>query len=237
MNKRVAVGIIVLTAGWALIIAGFLMFFPKVVDERHIYLNMVVSCLIFGSLCFDFFRPLVALDVDQPKEVGSLGPRWFFTYGYVLFALIVMIVSYSEQLSFSLSVMIHAVLLFIFIIGIIMCINVADKVAEVAAEENAKLDGRETIRRELRRLVDEASLTNGLPENVTSQLREIQESARFITPSDTADARDYEAEIVRIADDIRFALANYSMNEDCVKTDIARIRLALENRKKCLSRR
>jgi len=237
MNKRVIISSFILIFGWALIIAGFLLFYPRDIDERLMYLNMVVSCLLFGSICFDFFRPLIALNVDQPKQVGSLGIRWFFTYGYVLFALIVMVVTHKEKFSFSESVMIQAGLLFIFLIGIVWSIYAADKVEEVAAEEKAKLDGRETIRRALHRLVDEASLTNGIPMDVMNQIRELQETTRFITPSDLSEARDYEAEIVRIADDIRFALNNYSMNEVNIKSNMARLKLALENRKGCLSRR
>jgi hypothetical protein len=99
-------------------------------------LNIVVSTIIYGLFFIDILTTWINLGDKSQKKVGSLGLRWVFTWVYAILAIATMLVcNVAYDYSFSWQVIIHAILLFLLLFGIIGALTASDKVKEVYDKE------------------------------------------------------------------------------------------------------
>ena len=225
--------------GVAIIVIAFVVLGKDKIADDVLVLDTVVSVIVYSLFFIDVLVPWVDFGDPSQRRVGNLGIRWFFTIIYDIAAIGFMVYclmyQQPEPVSFKVQIIVQAVLLFLLLMGLMFAKGSEEKVAEVHAEEREKLDNRDYVKRVLSQLNNEATLANGLPDDVRKQISDLADDARFMAPNNADEAADLDNQIVSASESIRVALADYEMNKDDIARNIALCQNLLQRRKGLLS--
>ena len=235
MDTKKILSFIALLGGEAIIIAAFLLFRGSLATDILV-LNIVVSSVIYGLLFLDILVPWINLNDKQGKKVGSLGVRWLFTWLYAIAAIAVMLVgNLACEWSFALQIIIHCVLLFFLILGLVASLHSGDKVQEVYQQETFNRNGINEMKTAIRDLKDKMNGLPNLPEYFIRKINTLEDSLRFISPTENAEAHGLEEQYIRVINDIAFAITNYSMNEEAIGSNLKKAERIYQSRKSIYS--
>ncbi|AGY54593.1 hypothetical protein BRDCF_p1966 [Bacteroidales bacterium CF] len=235
MDTKKIVSFIVLLGGEAIIIAAFILFRGSLAPDVLV-LNIVVSSVIYGLFFLDILVPWINLNDKQGKKVGSLGVRWLFTWLYAIAAIAVMLVgNLACEWSFALQIIIHCVLLFFLILGLVASLHSGDKVQEVYQQETFNRNGINEMKTAIRDLKDKMNDLPNLPEYFIRKINTLEDSLRFISPTENAEAHGLEQQFIRVINDIAFAISNYSMNEEAIGSNLKKAERIYQIRKSIYS--
>ena len=204
---------------------------PYPIPTRVRILDIGVLSIIIWMIGYDFFRPLVNLVVKNPPEIGSLGIRWYGQYLYLMTAVGFGIAGVAFDIPFVYQLLGQVAILGILLLTYYFAIHAANKVTQAAKEEERLLAGRQLMHTAVRQIQDEIAVSSNLPEYFRTQISQINESMRFISPCGNADAVSYEKQFAEIAQRIVIAMSDFNMNEEAIKKDLLRLQRVLENRK------
>ncbi|MDE5690391.1 MAG: hypothetical protein K2I38_06860 [Duncaniella sp.] len=221
--------------GEAILIAGFCLFGHRLPDNVY-YLDLIISSVIYILLFLNFARPMVRLDDESGSDVGSLGISWTFTGWYAVLSVICMIAMPYCDLEFKYQLIAQAILLFFLLMGIIFSRESGSKVAEVYHREKSMTDGMDNVRRQMRAVLDTLAETRNVPAPVRQRIDRINESLRYISPSDNPEAEGLETLMAESLADINRALADVELNRSLIDSRLSRTERCCENRKKLFSR-
>jgi hypothetical protein len=84
-------------------------------------------------------------------------------------------------------------------------------------------------------LKDKINDTANLPENFIQRINSLEENLRFISPSDSSEAHNLERSFVETLNEIKFAVSNYSMNEEQIRNNLNKLERIYQNRKNIYS--
>ena len=235
MNTKKTLWWLLLLFGEAILITAFILFRGNTPDNI-LTLNIIVSSLIYGLIFLNYQIPWIDLKDKSQKQIGALGISWFFTWFYAILAVAAMLLSnLTFELLFSTQLIIHAVLLFFLFIGIWLSSRAADKVKDVYEQETSNRNGIIEMKTEMRCLKDKINESNGLPANFTQRIDELEENLRFISPSDNSEAYNLERSFIDALNEIKFAISDYSMNEERIENNLKKLERIYKNRKEIYS--
>ncbi|MDR1340988.1 MAG: hypothetical protein LBK58_13190 [Prevotellaceae bacterium] len=234
MDAKKILSWIALFIGEAIIIAAFILFRGSLTDSILV-LDIIVSSIIYSLFFVDILVPWFDLGDKSQKKVGSLGLRWFFTLFYAFAAIATMLVCHSYDCSLETQILCHCVLIFFLILGFVASLHSSGKVRQVYQQETSNRKGILEMKKAVTNLKDRMSGLSGLPENVIDRISVLEESLRFISPSENAEAHSLEQQFVRVIDDISFAVSNYSMNEEAIASNLKKLERIYQNRKNIYS--
>lgn len=177
------------------------------------------------------FIRLVDINKNQPRQIATLGVRWYFVGLYAILSIIVMILGFHYEWSSFLQGCLQVGCLMIIILGMAAAGHAGDQVEIIAKEESDMLAGRSSMSTALQQLKDELTLTTNVPLFVTNQVEDFSGRLRFISPNNSIEAKALEQQFCELCDNIRFSLTNVAMNEDAIKTNLSRMDITLNNRK------
>jgi len=226
---------LLLLFGEALIIAAFIVFRGETADNIFI-LNIIVSSVIYASFFVDILVPWVDFNDKSQKQIGSLGLRWFFVFFYALFAIATMICSGIYNLPFATQLIIHGILFFLFLLGLLSAIHSRDKVEQVYEKETENRSRIIEMKDAMRNLKDRMNHIDGLPGAFKRKIDTLEEDLRFISPSNNREAHELETSFVRIINDIGFAVSDFSMNQEKIEGDLKNLERIYQNRKNIYSK-
>lgn len=235
MDIKKILSIIALLGGEAIIIAAFLLFRGSLPIDIFV-LNIVVSSIVYGLFYLDILVPWIKLNDKAGRKVGSLGVRWFITWFYSVLAISIMLVgNITYGWSFSLQIIIHSVLFFLLILGIIASLHSGDKVQEVYQQEAFNRNGINEMKDAMRGLKDEMNDLSNLPEYFISKINTLEDNLRFISPTENPEAYILEKQFISVIKNIEFAISNYSMNEDSIGSNLKKAERIYQNRRNIYS--
>lgn len=235
MDTKKILSWIALIGGEAIIIAAFTLFGSKLANDIFV-LNILISSLIYGLFFVDVLVPWVDLSDKSQKKIGSLGLRWFFTWLYAIAAISVMVLgNVAFEWSFSLQIIIHSILLFLLILGFVASITSSDKVKEVYKQETLNRSGIIEMKNAMRNLKDKITDLSSLPDSFITRVNTLEESLRFISPSNSNEAYDLEHNFTNTIHEITIAVSNYSMNEEKIENNLNKAERIYQNRKSIYS--
>ena len=235
MNKRTIISLIILLIGEALIIAGFIHFWPEDKDQAVMVIDIIATSLIWILLSYDMFIPLVDISKKQPRQIATLGVRWYFVATYGFLAFLVMVLGYYYDWSAFLQGFLQVICLMVIIGGMAAASHAGDQVERVAIQEEDKLAGRASMSMAIQQLKDELTMTPNASIFIKNKVDDFTERMRFITPNNSFEAKSLEQQFCELCDTVRFALNNVEMNEEAIKANLTKMELTLNNRKKLLS--
>ncbi len=234
MDTKKVLSWIALLLGEAIIIAAFILFRGNMPDNILV-LNTIVTNIIYGLFFIDILIPWVDLDDESQKKIGSLGVRWFFTSLYFIGAIVVIILAnVVYDWTFSLQIIIHGILFFVLLVGFAAAFHSSDKVGEVYGKETVNRNGINEMKTAMRNLKGKM---NGLelPVYFINQINILEENIRFISPTNTQEGQELERTFAKTANEIAYAMPNFSMNEEAIKINIKKLEITIHNRKQVYS--
>lgn len=235
MDTKKILSFIALLCGEAIIITAFILFRGSLATDI-LLLNIIVSSVIYGLFFLDILVPWIDLNDKSGKKVGSLGAQWFFTGLYAITAIAVILIgNLAFEWSFALQMIIHCVLLFFLILGLVTSLQSGDKVQEVYNQETFNRNGINEMKKAMRDLKDKMNDFPNLPGYFIRKINTLEDSLRFISPTENAEAHGLEQQFIRIINDIAFAIPNYSMNEEAIGSNLKKAERIYQNRKNIYS--
>jgi hypothetical protein len=220
--------------GEAIIIAAFVIFGENTPDDILV-LNIVVCSLVYGLFFCNFRAPWIDLKDKSQKQIGAIGLSWFTIWYYAIAAVIFMLATNLFELSFTFQFITHCVLLFFLFLGLLLSRHSADKVAEVYHEQTATRSGILEMKKAMLALKDKISDTAGLPDSFVRKVNSLEESLRYISPTDNGEAYELESSFVETIESIRFALQDYSLNAEQIESNLKKCERLYQNRKNIYS--
>jgi len=235
MNTKNIFSWLLLLFGEAIIITAFILFRGSIANDI-LTLNIVVASVIYCSFFIDILVPWINFQDKSHSRAGSLGIRWFATWLYAASAVIAMICgNFIFNLAFTTQLIIHCILFFLFLLGLLAAFHSSDKVREVYEQEMANRNGINEMKAAVRKLKDKINDTNDLPENFISRINTFENNLRFISPANSQEAYELEDSFVATINDISFAIANFSMNEERIESNLKKLERIYQNRKNIYS--
>ena len=221
---------VLLVFGAAIIVSAELLFCGNLENEvltLDIVVSMIAWLVLFAGIGF----PWIDLDDPAQKRVGSLGVFWYSSSFYVLLAIAWMVIGAQLDLPFKIQLIVHLVLLFGLAVGLTMALRSSEKVGEVYEKEERERRGVTDVRSALAALKESTFNAKNLPEEVVDRITKMCEEARFVSPSNNAEAHRIEDELVHLLPEISSAFFNYEMNAEAIQSKLARCERLLSNRK------
>jgi hypothetical protein len=127
--------------GEAILVAGFILLRGESPDNV-LMMNIVVASIVYFLIFYGFRTPWIDLRDKSGRQVGSMGIKWFTIGVYALFAVAGIVCSYLiEALAFTTLLIIHCVLIFFMLLGLLAARHAEDKVQEVYRQQSNSPDG------------------------------------------------------------------------------------------------
>ncbi len=226
-----AMRIFITLLGYGLIIGGFIVFGDFLPTDVR-YLDMAICCLLFSSLPFLYFRPLINLNDPSHKEVGSMGIQMYGFGFYGTAAIAVMVVGYLFTWSFKVQLFLHLGILFFFCLMVLASMFAARKVSQVYHKESKKLKNRAIFKTKMAELMDEIQIAGGsIPQDIRQPLEAINDTMTYIVPSSNPEVTLLEDKFCDLVDEILVLMRNIDLNKDLIQEKIKRLELTLNKRK------
>ena len=226
---------LLLLFGAAVLITAFILFRGDTPTDILV-LNIVVSLIIYSLIFLRYQMPWIDLQDKSQKQVGALGVGWFTVWIYAAATIIVMLVSnFAFDFAFTTQLIIHAVLLFFLLLGISFTSHIADKTREVYQHETQNRSRIIEMKTEMQNLKNAMNNTDGLPEYFTKRIDSLNENLRFISPANNVEATEMESAFIATLNEIKFAISDFSMNEERIESNLKKAEQIYQNRKNVYS--
>lgn len=234
MNAKTILQWAAFVVGEAILVAAF--FLWRGDAQTSVFaLNLTVSTVIYFMSFVDILFPWLKTGDKSHRIFGSLGIRWFATGLYSVLAIAAMIVAgVVFDWNFEVQLIIQGVLLFLLLLGFVAVANSSDKVAKVFEEQEALKSGVLKIKDAVSKLLEE-SIATGLPEDVVSQVSDLNDEIRYISPSNNPEAAELEAQLLSAVSKIRSEISNYRLNEKNISEDLSAAKRICKKRKSVYS--
>lgn len=235
MNSKRIFSLLLLLFGEALIIWAFIHFRGSA-SNNVLTLNIIVSSIIYSLFFIDILVPWIDLNDKSQRRVGSIGVRWFVTWTYASLAVALMLFGNEiVEVKFSTQLIVHAVLFFFLLLGLLGAVHSSGKVRSVHEQETANRSGINELKKAIGSLKDRMNDLSGLPEYLINRVNALEEGIRFISPSNNPEAYEMEDTLIKTINDISYAINNFSMNEEVVELNLRKCERIYQNRKKIYS--
>lgn len=193
MNTRKILSFLLLVFGEALIITCFVHFF-KNADSRIITLNIGVASIIYFLIFIETIFPWIDFNDKTQKTVGAIGIIMFFGIIYIVCAVAGMIVMNVAEMhiQFINQLIVQGGLFFFLILGVLMSYISSDKVSEVYVSEKRDRSGIDEMKKVTKNVQLKLDELKNVPIQIISELNNLQDNIRFLSPSDNQDAFELE---------------------------------------------
>lgn len=231
MSTKKILSWLLLLFGEAIIIAAFILFRGSSPNNIFV-MNIVVSSLIYGLFYFNLRAPWIDFKNKTQKQIGAIGISWVAMWFYIIAAIGFMLVAnVAFELTFSTQFLVHCGLLFFLFLWLLLSRHSADKVAEVYHEQTINRNGILEMKKAMVVLKDKMSETTDLPISFVQKVNSLEESLRFISPTENSEAHELENSFVKVIESIRFAIQNYSLNAEQIENNFKKCERIYQNRK------
>lgn len=220
-----------LLLGEVLIIAGFILF-GEYLEKNTLVLNIVIASIIYSLFFTDILFSWINLGDKSQRKIGAIGVRWIFTWLYTLLAIATMVVcNLLLNLSFPVQLFVHGILIFILLLGFIAVISVSSKTKEVFTQENSNRNGITEMKKAITNLKNRMNDLSGLPEYFINRIDTLEDSIRYLSPSNNLEAHGLESSFTNTIRDIYIAIDNFSTNEELINNNLKKCERIFQNRK------
>ena len=223
MNAKKIFSLMLALFGEALVIFCFLLF-GKNVQTEILTLNIIVSTIIYCLVFVDIILPWVNLKDKSQKQIGSIGVRWFFTFFYLILAIGVMIFFNTlKPIHFTNQIIVHGILFFLYLLGLLLAFSSSDKVKNVYFEERQNREKIDEMKKATKELQLKLDAMSNIPIEIIYRINELQENLRYLSPSNNCDTLVLENKFV---EEVRTL-------SDCFSNDPLNIEIVISKIKNC----
>ncbi|HIZ87003.1 MAG TPA: hypothetical protein IAC03_02450 [Candidatus Coprenecus pullistercoris] len=236
MKPKTVLSVIALLLGEAVIIGGFFLWRGEDTPDNIFALNIVVSSIVY-CLCFvDVLFPWIRQKDASGRQVGSLGLRWTVTGLYALSAICAMLIlNKAMDAAFLTQLIVHAILIFLLILGFVAVFQSSGKVAEVHSVQTGQRQGVTEMGHAVTALEEALYDCPGVPQDLIDKVRELKESIRYISPSNNPEACGQERQFVETIEQAAGRLYDFEHNREDVERAVIKAGRILRSRKEAYS--
>lgn len=235
MNIRRIASVALLLAGEALIIFCFL-HFGKDADPQVRTLNIVVASVLYSLNFIDLLIPWVNFKDRAQKTIGSIGLRWMVTFLYILFALGAMIIfNIFIVMGFENQLLIHAILFFLFLVGIFLAFTSSSNVQSVFEEEERNRSGITEMKKLTHEVVIKLDQIDGFPAALKKKINDLHENLRYLSPGNNQEAQALEKDYLNAMRAIYNRLFDRPLDEEKINRLLCDCERLVKDRKQIYS--
>lgn len=235
MKIRILTIFIALAAEIILAVIFFSLIPEEIMPLDIRWLDFVVLTIINAIFILNILFPLVNMHDKSHKEVAGLGLQWSATGWYTAIAVLFMgaNILYTglearPALSFGIQATIQGILLLLFAAGIVSSQSSIEKAKEVYASQSYEKRGKADIKAAVAKALYAAEDSGNVPAEVAERLKHILADTRYLSPSDTQEAKALDHSITENCEALAVAFIDYNMNGN----RIAQLLASLENNMK-----
>ena len=235
MNTKNILSWLLLIFGEAIIIMIFILLKENFVFNVLI-LNILISTFLFGLTFFNFSIPWIDLKDSTQKQIGAIGISWYTVSFYNTPTIVFMIIANSTyHFSFFIQIIVHSILLFFLFMWLILSRHSAEKVSEVYYEHATNRKGILEIKKAMFTLKEKISETKNLPSSFVQNINLIDESLRYLSPTENIEASQIEESLIKNINAIVFALNDYNLNVEQIENYLKKCERLYQSRKNLYS--
>lgn len=222
--------LLLIILGCALIIGGFNIF-GSALDPMVQLLDIIVSCVIFIQFVEFLIFPLINIKDSSHKEVGMMGIHLYTLYICCTLSLAIMICGICYLIPFIYQLGGQLVILFLLLLGRVTTLHAGSKVEEVYNKEQNIKAGKVALKHSMDDFMDNLHSIKTLDISDKCRLQSIQDSLRFITPSNNSEAIHFDQEFIKVLDFLLVLMRDVSLNKDKITEEIGHLERILTKRK------
>ena len=235
MNTKKTIPILLLFIGEILIITCFL-YFGRNIETKLLTLNIIISTIVYSLYFIDILIPVVDFNDKSQKAIGSLGVRWFFTLLYTFLAFGVMVgFNIIKPVDITTQLIIHLILIFILAFGLFFAAASKQKVLEIYIEEDSNRNRVTEIKKALKDIQLKLGQTYNIPKEINTRINNLQESLRFISPSNNIEAIELENKFLIDIKNLKESLFETPYNSEKTNERIKNCEQTFNDRKQIYS--
>ncbi len=221
--------------GAGLIVAAFVHWRGETPTDILV-LNIVVSVLVYALFFVLVLVPWIDWNNKSHKQVGSLGVRWVATWMYAIGVIATIVVcNMVSDVSFFTQLIIQGILLLLVILGFAGLLNASDSVEEVYQKEKVERQGLQLMREAMSGLKDKATLSSTCPNHITDRINELEESLRYLSPSNSPETPLLEEEFVDTISAVNSMLSRPEMYDEQIVAGLTKAEQLYRKRKSIYS--
>ncbi|MBO7069086.1 MAG: hypothetical protein J6W52_10510 [Bacteroidaceae bacterium] len=217
--------------GYGLIIGGFTVF-GSALETKVRILDIIVSLLVYTQLIQFLIYPLIDVRNPAHKEVGMMGIHFGVLGTYCIFAIGIMVFGIIADIPFGYQLMAQLVIIFLALLGRVATLFSGENVQRIYEKEQQQVKGKKMLGLVMNDLMDALPRAESLESSCVQKLQDIQEALRYLTPSASEEARQYEADFCRTAEDLKVLMRNTDLNGERIKEAVGQLERILSRRKK-----
>ena len=230
MNAKSIYKTLVILLGYGLVIAGFVLLGAGL-DNKVKTLDIIASCLIITQFMEFTLFPLVNLNSPDHKEIGMMGLHLTSINTCCALSLVLMVCGIIYDIPFLYQLIGQLAILFLLLLGRLATLHAGEKTARIYNKERQALNGKEMLKGEMEAFLFELGRNSEFDTSHISRLQAINESLRFITPSNAPEASALESQIVVSIDELRIMSRQPSLNKAMISDEIGKMERLLTRRK------
>ncbi|MDE6272578.1 MAG: hypothetical protein K2M31_06185 [Muribaculaceae bacterium] len=212
---------------------------PEALSDKVRILDAIVVSAVFSLLTLSMMSPMVNLKDPSHKQVGGLGIKWSVLGIYSVAAIVTVIgclgyswAKHEDIISFPIQLALQLFYLFFLLSGLLAAKSSADYTESVYREERKLKQGKADLKSAMSGLLRAAEDTPGVERSVITRIRSLSDDCRYVTPSDSAEARDLDFEIENQCALIKPALYDPELNKDFIERNLTLLERNFERRRK-----
>lgn len=227
------IGYIATLLGLILVVAGWLIWGDRT-NTDIFALNIAVSVVAYCVMFVDVLIPWADLRDKTQRRIGNTGVRWFVQYGYSITAILLLVLCNLLGLTFIVSLFLQCVVLTLLIFGIATAKTTAAKISEVSQENSDNINYLTLVREGVSSLL-EAAHDAQAPQLLIARIERQAEELRYVSPSNSAESRKVENELMELLAATETLMRNYEVNNERIEANIAKAERLIKKRKSTFS--
>lgn len=227
------IGYIATLLGLILVVAGWLIWGDRT-NPDIFALNIAVSVVAYCVMFVDVLIPWADLRDKTQRRIGNTGVRWFVQYGYSITAILLLVLCNLLGLTFIVSLFLQCVVLTLLIFGIATAKTTAAKISEVSQENSDNINYLTIVREGVSSLL-EAAHDAQAPQLLIARIERQAEELRYASPSNSAESRKVENELMELLAATETLMRNYEVNNERIEANIAKAERLIKKRKSTFS--
>ena len=227
------IGYIATLLGLILVVAGWLIWGDRT-NTDIFALNIAVSVVAYCVMFVDVLIPWADLRDKTQRRIGNTGVRWFVQYGYSITAILLLVLCNLLGLTFIVSLFLQCVVLTLLIFGIATAKTTAAKISEVSQENSDNINYLTLVREGVSSLL-EATHDAQAPQLLIARIERQAEELRYVSPSNSAESRKVENELMELLAATETLMRNYEVNNERIEANIAKAERLIKKRKSTFS--
>lgn len=227
------IGYIATLLGLILVVAGWLIWGDRT-NTDIFALNIAVSVVAYCVMFVDVLIPWADLRDKTQRRIGNTGVRWFVQYGYSITAILLLVLCNLLGLTFIVSLFLQCVVLTLLIFGIATAKTTAAKISEVSQENSDNINYLTLVHEGVISLL-EAAYDAQAPQLLIARIERQAEELRYVSPSNSAESRKVENELMELLAATETLMRNYEVNNERIEANIAKAERLIKKRKSTFS--